>query len=97
MEIVEVDLSYLSLYIYLSMKWINRNFSIINLEIVLKSDHLRNSNRTTNLLTHRFSFNSLELQLWAWNILYSSVICYAPGVSTRTFRPHVMEKNFKEF
>ena len=44
-----------------------------------------------------FFFNSLELQLWAWNILYSSAICYAPGISARTFRPNVMEKNFKEF
>ena len=71
--------------------------NFVKLGNIKKSDHLRNSNRARDLLTHKFSFNSLELQLWTWNILYPSVICYAPGVSTRTFRPNVMEKNFKEF
>lgn len=76
------------------MKQINRNFvklgnikKVIILGILIEPQ----------IYYPRFFFNSLELQLWAWNILYSSVVCYAPGVSTRTFRPNVMEKNFKEF
>lgn len=37
-----------------------------------------------------------DLQLWTWDILYSSAVCYAASVPAGTLRSNALEENTEE-